>query len=186
MPLFRYKALNARGEMLDGQMEAASNAEVVLRLQEQGHLPVEAKLASEAGGDAPWRALFQPKPFAAAQKVAVQPVAGQRDAVEAGDFRPEAVAAWQILDQRCRPHGFAAGIDVVATDHAPHAREDKDCEWAAGAFGMLGLETALALALTEATFAERAFFCNSGAEANEGDRQKSNQCQYIAHGQPSW
>ena len=23
------------------------------------------------------------------------------------------------------------------------------------------------------------------AEANEGDRQKSNQCQYIAHGQPS-
>jgi len=36
MPLFHYKALNARGEMLDGQMEAASNAEVVLRLQEQG------------------------------------------------------------------------------------------------------------------------------------------------------
>jgi len=33
-------------------------------------------------------------------------------------------------------------IDAVATDHAPHAREDKDCEWAAGAFGMLGLETA--------------------------------------------
>ncbi len=39
--------------------------------------------------------------------------------------------------------GLADGtIDVVATDHAPHAREDKDCEWAAGAFGMLGLETA--------------------------------------------
>lgn len=36
-------------------------------------------------------------------------------------------------------------IDVVATDHAPHAREDKDCEWAAGAFGMLGLETAFAV-----------------------------------------
>ena len=64
MPLFRYKALNARGEMLDGQMEAASNAEVVLRLQEQGHLPVEARLASEGGGDSAWRALLQPKPFA--------------------------------------------------------------------------------------------------------------------------
>lgn len=39
--------------------------------------------------------------------------------------------------------GLADGtIDAVATDHAPHAREDKDCEWAAGAFGMLGLETA--------------------------------------------
>lgn len=34
-------------------------------------------------------------------------------------------------------------IDVIATDHAPHPREDKDCEWAAAAMGMLGLETAL-------------------------------------------
>ena len=34
-------------------------------------------------------------------------------------------------------------IDCVATDHAPHPVEDKDCEWAAAAFGMLGLETAL-------------------------------------------
>lgn len=34
-------------------------------------------------------------------------------------------------------------IDVIATDHAPHASEDKDCEWAAASFGMLGLETAL-------------------------------------------
>ena len=36
-------------------------------------------------------------------------------------------------------------IDAVATDHAPHAVEDKDCEWAAAAFGMLGLEQALAV-----------------------------------------
>lgn len=64
MPLYRYKALNARGEVLDGQMEAASNAEVAARLQEQGHLPVEAKLASEAGAESAWRALFKPKPFA--------------------------------------------------------------------------------------------------------------------------
>jgi dihydroorotase len=40
--------------------------------------------------------------------------------------------------------GLADGtIDVVATDHAPHSVEDKDCEWAAAAFGMVGLETAL-------------------------------------------
>ena len=64
MALYRYKALNARGETLDGQMEAASDAEVALRLQELGHLPVEARLASEGGGDAAWRALFKPKPFA--------------------------------------------------------------------------------------------------------------------------
>jgi dihydroorotase len=36
-------------------------------------------------------------------------------------------------------------IDAVATDHAPHASEDKDCEWSAAANGMLGLETALSV-----------------------------------------
>ena len=69
MPLFHYKALNARGEMLDGQMEAASNVEVVQRLQEQGHLPVEAKLASEAGAGTSWKGLFKPKPFTGARLV---------------------------------------------------------------------------------------------------------------------
>ena len=63
MALYRYKALNARGEMLDGQMEAGSDAEVALRLQEQGHLPVEARLASEGGLDPAWRTLFKPRPF---------------------------------------------------------------------------------------------------------------------------
>ncbi len=64
MPLYRYKALNSRGETLDGQMEAASDAEVALRLQEQGHLPVEARLASEGGGGGSLAALFKPKSFA--------------------------------------------------------------------------------------------------------------------------
>ncbi|MFF7248882.1 dihydroorotase [Embleya sp. NPDC008237] len=36
-------------------------------------------------------------------------------------------------------------IDAVATDHAPHPSEDKDCEWAVAAMGMLGLETALSI-----------------------------------------
>ncbi len=40
-------------------------------------------------------------------------------------------------------------IDAIATDHAPHAREDKEVEWQAAPPGMLGLETALALTLTE-------------------------------------
>jgi dihydroorotase len=42
--------------------------------------------------------------------------------------------------------GLADGtIDIVATDHAPHPMEDKECEWDAAAFGMLGLETALSV-----------------------------------------
>ena len=42
--------------------------------------------------------------------------------------------------------GLAEGIiDIVATDHAPHPAEDKDCEWQAAAFGMVGLETAFSV-----------------------------------------
>jgi len=36
-------------------------------------------------------------------------------------------------------------IDVVATDHAPHAAQYKDTEWAAARPGMLGLQTALSV-----------------------------------------
>ena len=43
--------------------------------------------------------------------------------------------------------GLADGtIDIVATDHAPHPAENKECEWAAAAFGMIGLETSLSIA----------------------------------------
>jgi dihydroorotase len=45
--------------------------------------------------------------------------------------------------------GLADGtIDAVATDHAPHALEDKETEWAAAAFGMTGLETALSVVIS--------------------------------------
>jgi len=40
-------------------------------------------------------------------------------------------------------------IDVIATDHAPHTVEEKNVEFAKAASGMVGLETALALVLTE-------------------------------------
>src|SRR5215472_3596302 len=36
-------------------------------------------------------------------------------------------------------------IDVVATDHAPHGVQDKECEWSYARPGMLGLETALSI-----------------------------------------
>jgi dihydroorotase len=36
-------------------------------------------------------------------------------------------------------------IDAVATDHAPHAVQDKECEWGYARPGMLGLETALSV-----------------------------------------
>jgi dihydroorotase len=49
--------------------------------------------------------------------------------------------------------GLAEGIiDVVATDHAPHAVEDKECEWGYARPGMLGLETALSVVLSVEIF----------------------------------
>ena len=46
--------------------------------------------------------------------------------------------------------GLADGtLDAIATDHAPHAPEDKEQPFDQAPPGMLGLETALALALTE-------------------------------------
>src|SRR5690625_2517360 len=49
-------------------------------------------------------------------------------------------------DVRALREALADGtIDIVATDHAPHPVEDKDCEWADAAFGMTGLETALSV-----------------------------------------
>ncbi len=44
--------------------------------------------------------------------------------------------------------GLADGtIDIVATDHAPHPTESKECEWQAASFGMIGLETALSVVI---------------------------------------
>jgi dihydroorotase len=44
--------------------------------------------------------------------------------------------------------GLADGtIDAIATDHAPHAEEEKQCEFDQAPFGMVGLETALSLTL---------------------------------------
>lgn len=47
MALFQYKALSATGESLEGQMEAANADEVIVRLQDQGYLPVEALRADQ-------------------------------------------------------------------------------------------------------------------------------------------
>jgi dihydroorotase len=46
--------------------------------------------------------------------------------------------------------GLADGtIDVIATDHAPHALEEKDVEFQYAPPGLVGLETALALGISE-------------------------------------
>lgn len=50
MPLYKYRAVSASGDILDGEMEAPSTASVAERLVELGHTPVRAE---EAGSDSP-------------------------------------------------------------------------------------------------------------------------------------
>ncbi len=69
MALFRYKAVTPAGEVLEGQMDAATADEVIVKLQDAGNIPLEA-LASDAGDTAnPLAALFRPRGFSGAQVV---------------------------------------------------------------------------------------------------------------------
>lgn len=53
-------------------------------------------------------------------------------------------------DVEALQRGLADGtIDVVASDHAPHAQEEKDVEYDSAPFGVIGLETVLPLVLTQ-------------------------------------
>ena len=131
MPLYRYKALNSRGETLDGQMEAASGAEVASRLQEQGHLPVEARLASEGGGEPAWRALFKPKPFAGerlvqfTQQLATLLGAGQPLDRALGillELPEDALAKRTITDIRDAVRGGASLSTALERQHGTFSR----------------------------------------------------------------
>ncbi len=67
MPLFRYKALSSAGENLVGQMEAASSEEVIARLQEQGHLPIEAQRSDNLSEQGSLFSLFKKSEMSDAQ-----------------------------------------------------------------------------------------------------------------------
>jgi len=55
-----------------------------------------------------------------------------------------------VLDRQAIRDGLADGtIDCVASDHAPHSVEEKEMEFDAAPFGVVGLETSLSLVLTE-------------------------------------
>ena len=51
-------------------------------------------------------------------------------------------------DREAVKQGLKDGtLDVIATDHAPHTEDEKDCEFDKAPFGIVGLETALPLTL---------------------------------------
>jgi len=52
-------------------------------------------------------------------------------------------------DRKALIEGLIDGtIDVIATDHAPHVIHEKDTDYNAAAFGIVGLETAVGLIMT--------------------------------------
>jgi dihydroorotase len=54
------------------------------------------------------------------------------------------------IDRKAILVGLADGtVDAIATDHAPHALHEKQLEFDRASFGVTGLETALALAITK-------------------------------------
>jgi general secretion pathway protein F len=63
MTQFRYRAISGTGEALAGQMEASSVEEVIARLQDQGHTPLEARAADAGDGGAGLAGLFKRGPF---------------------------------------------------------------------------------------------------------------------------
>jgi len=53
-------------------------------------------------------------------------------------------------DAQAIKQGLADGtIDVIASDHAPHTENEKDIEFERAEFGVIGLETELAVSITE-------------------------------------
>ncbi|WP_369926267.1 type II secretion system inner membrane protein GspF [Xanthomonas sp. NCPPB 2632] len=63
MSMFRYRAISAAGEALTGRMEAASVADVVARLQDQGHTPLEAAPAEGAASGGGLAGMFRKGTF---------------------------------------------------------------------------------------------------------------------------
>ncbi|RDS79377.1 type II secretion system protein GspF [Dyella monticola] len=67
MSQFSYRAVSVSGEIVQGQMEASSLDEVIVRLQDQGHTPLEAKPADTGGASSGFAGLFKRGPFSGDQ-----------------------------------------------------------------------------------------------------------------------
>jgi len=63
MTQFSYKAISAAGEMLHGEMDAASVEEVIAHLQDQGHTPLQAQLAAGTNAGSGLAGWFRRGPF---------------------------------------------------------------------------------------------------------------------------
>ena len=59
MAMYRYKAVTPAGEILEGQMDVASNDEVIGKLQDAGNIALEVRVASAGDGGSAFGGLFK-------------------------------------------------------------------------------------------------------------------------------
>ncbi|MGH8533845.1 MAG: type II secretion system F family protein, partial [Gammaproteobacteria bacterium] len=70
MALYRYKAANPEGEVLEGELEARDQAAAIERLQSLGYIPIRAEETSAVGARrSGWIALRRSKRLSQAQLV---------------------------------------------------------------------------------------------------------------------
>lgn len=67
MAIYRYKAVTPAGEILEGQMEVASNEEAISKLQDAGNIPLDVRVARDGSGGAGFSGLFRPSAMNATQ-----------------------------------------------------------------------------------------------------------------------
>ena len=91
--------------------------------------------------------------------------------------------------RRCGPALADGAIDIVATDHAPHASQDKECEWDNASPGMLGLQTALSVVIATMVQTGPAGLARRGqgdvARRRPGSAGSTDQGRPIAVGEPA-
>jgi general secretion pathway protein F len=69
MPLYRYKAVTAQGESIEGEMEALSREDVIGKLQDAGNLPLDAREAQAGGIGGGLDRMFRRSPLSGAEMV---------------------------------------------------------------------------------------------------------------------
>ncbi len=127
-----------------------------------------------------------PFPAAAGPSPAVMGTYARQDLVfERGE------GAWLVTEAGERFLDFGAGVAVTALGHAhPHLvaalTEQAGKLWHTSNLYRIAEQERLAERLTQATFAERAFFCNSGAEACEGAIKAARRYHYVSGRPERW
>ena len=148
--------------------------------------PLRSELSGKRAGElVDKKGLIEPS-TAHGPSTAVLPTYARQDLVFArGD------GSWLTATDGARYLDFASGVAVNALGHAhPHLvaalQEQAATLWHTSNLYRVAGQERLAERLVEATFADRVFFCNSGAEACEGAIKTARRYHYVNGAPERW